>query len=137
MLFVILSIENSHLKIIHTLLLGNKCHGIFAGRKADTDEAARNSGCNPKMHFQEGGFCGTNHKAKKNVSERKYAFSPRPKAANFIPSNAGLGMGYPTSPSHPTSPINPGMGFLHPKLGLVGFVGLLMVKSPKVDFFKI
>ena len=31
-------------------------------------------------------------------------------------------MGYPISPSHPTSPINPGMGFLHPKLGLVGFV---------------
>ena len=41
----------------------------------------------------------------------------------------GLGMGYPTSPSHPTSPINPGMGFFHPKLGLVGFVGLLLVKS--------
>ena len=30
------------------------------------------------------GICGTNHKGKKNVWERKYAFSPMPKAANFL-----------------------------------------------------
>ena len=45
---------------------------------------------------------------------------------NFDP---GLGMGYPKNPAHPTSPINPGMEFLHAKLGLVGFVGLLPIKS--------